>query len=295
MAQETSRAIFLRASQNAESMELPTSASVTEMLAGLGIQADVTEVESAFDQLALSPTSMLDAEMFARVASSVEQLTTAPDSASSVGSAAFERVASSVQQLTPAPSSVASVGSAAASPNSGGIVASLRILLVQAEHVAPGAAGRRQAFDRVRGILGTQISDIAKIVPERRGGGVHIGLCSVEHVDQIVAALGVLGTVTRLTRDEHANRVQNDSFLRVQRQRQALQILGAADAASVASSLLAMYGSGGGQSSRRRVASHLAELVTVGQRISANANRSGTGDVLRNQEDDADGGLDADA
>ena len=65
MAQEASRAIFLRASHNAESMELPTSASVTEMLAGLGIQANVTEVESAFGQLGLSPTSMLDADMFA--------------------------------------------------------------------------------------------------------------------------------------------------------------------------------------------------------------------------------------
>ena len=45
-------------------MELPTSASVTEMRAGLVIQANVTEVESAFGQLGLSPTSMLDADMF---------------------------------------------------------------------------------------------------------------------------------------------------------------------------------------------------------------------------------------
>ena len=59
-------------------MELPTSASVTEMLAGLGIQANVTEVESAFDQLGLLPTSILDADMFAYVANNFEQLTTAP-------------------------------------------------------------------------------------------------------------------------------------------------------------------------------------------------------------------------
>ena len=295
MAEETSRAIFLRASHNAESMELPTFASFTEMLAGLGIQANVTEVESAFDQLGLLPTSILDADMFAHVANNFEQLTTAPGSAVSVGSAAFERVASRLEQLTTAPGSVASVGSAATSDTSGGIVASLRILLAQAEHLAPEAAGRRQAFDRVRGILGTQMNDIAKVVPERRGGGVQIGLCSVEHVDQIVAALGVLGTVTRLTRDEHAKRVQNDSFLRVQRQRHASQILGASDAASVASTLLTMYGSGGGQSSRRRVASHLAELVTVGQRISANANRSGKYNVLRNEEDETSDGLVSDA
>ena len=191
--------------------------------------------------------------------------------------------------------SAASLGNAAASANSGGIIASLRILLVQAEHVAPGAAGRRQAFDRVRGILGTKITDIAKVVPERRGAGVHIGLCSVEHVDEIVVALGVLGTVTRLTGNEHDTRIQNDTFLRVQRQRQASQSLGASDAASVASALMAMYGSGGGQSSRRRLASRLAELVTVGQRISANANRSGTSDVLRNQEEGEDGGMEADA
>ena len=82
------------------------------------------------------------------------------------------------------PSSVAgfaaSIGSAATSATRYGIVASLRIRLVLTEHLASEAAGRRHAYDCVRGILGPQIIDIAKVVPEHRSTGVHIGLCSAE-------------------------------------------------------------------------------------------------------------------
>ena len=51
MAQKTSEVIFLRASQNVGTMELLSSISVTVMLAGLGIQDDVTVVEAAFEDL----------------------------------------------------------------------------------------------------------------------------------------------------------------------------------------------------------------------------------------------------
>ena len=147
-----------------------------------------------------------------------------------------------------------------------------------------GKAGRKAAFDRFDALL-PACKDI-KSVYIKGGTTICVTPGDITFVNELQQLLASSGRAEIGTQEQHQHQVEFDARFKRKREREEKSLLLADESKDMIQQLMNLRGTGGSEAERAQFATHCIEVLTLGQRKSANAWQKKVRSVFETAETD---------